>query len=115
MHLPLPKILYTFANSKKEYMLKDLGEGQLDLVASADFKWKTSSRNEFGLPNHSMEWVSGELTADISAATSSLTEMSILFHYTTTTPTNKILTISNNANTDCYQLRVGEDFWLELK
>ena len=110
MGIPLPKILYPFANAKREFIVADYGEGQLNLDPTADLEWEVSSHNTLGIPNHSMELKKGRLTVDISSVTST----TILFHYYVTT-SGKIWTAHGSSSSNYFELAITENFYLAIR
>ena len=73
LQLPLPSILYPFANSK-EYLLKDYGPNQLHLL-SGNVDLRSAHHIRFGFPHHAIDTVQHAGTdhaylknSDISAA-----------------------------------------------
>ena len=111
MNIPLPIILYPFANSKEEYFITDHGEGNANLVPT-NLKWESSSRNSFGIPNHSVDFLEGELTADISSYT--INVMTILFHFYVQSE-GKILSASGTSSADQFSIEINENHYLVFK
>ena len=111
LNIPLPLILYPFANNKEEYLINDHGAGSLNLVPN-NLKWESSSHNSLGIPNHSVNFLEGELTVDISSLT--INEMTILFHlYVESEGT--IWSASGSSSSDYFEIVIDDDSYLLFK
>lgn len=111
MNLPLPVILYPFANGKEEYFIRDHGAGNLNLVPT-NLKWESSSQNTLGIPNHSVNFLEGELAVDISSLT--INEMTIVFHFYVQS-SGKIFSVLGGSSADYFEIVINADYSLAFR